>query len=210
MPRVYTKTANKGAKRTRNCTACRQPIEAGQRFYQWCPRATRSGTGQNRFRHVACGSPRQSELYPFNKLAPLWDAQADAEGAIHLVAVSDRDYETALADVKEQVQAVADAARSVGEEYNESAQNIEDGFGHETYQSAELREKGEALEDWANDLESWDPTQDAPDLDEFDDLDDSLDEDDEDARETAIDEAIDNWLDEVKSEASDAIGEIPV
>lgn len=216
MPRVYTKTANKGAKKARNCTRCHQPIEAGQKFYQWCPRATRSGSGYNRFRHVACGSPRQSELYPFNKLAPLWDAQADADGEITLVSVDERDHASALEAIKATVQTVADAARSVGEEYGESADNIESGFGHETYQSSELREKADALEAWADELEQWEPAQDEPDLSEFDDPEDPTTDQDFDAdereseRETAIDDAIEAWLDDVKSEASDVISEIPV
>lgn len=211
MPRVYTKTANKGAKKPRTCTHCHQPIEAGQKFYQWCPRATRSGSGYNRFRHVSCGTPRQSELFPFNKMAPLWDAQADAEGAITLVAVDEmRDFAAAVTEIKDAVQSVADAAREIGGEYGESADNIESGFGHETYQSSELREKADALEAWADELEQWDPSQDEPDLSEFE-MDDEIDDaDDQEAYDAAVDEAVDGWLDEVKSEASDVISEIPV
>lgn len=50
-----------------------------------------------------------------------------------------------------------------GEVYRESAQNMEDGFGHETYQSAELNEKADALESAADEIESA-----ALDLEEFD------------------------------------------
>jgi DnaJ-class molecular chaperone len=43
--------------------------------------------------------------------------------------------------------------RDLAEEKRESAQNIENGFGHPTYQSEELTQQADDLETWADDIE---------------------------------------------------------
>lgn len=48
---------------------------------------------------------------------------------------------------------VAQQIRDLAEEKRESASNIEEGFGHETEQSAELNDIADQLESWADDLE---------------------------------------------------------
>jgi chromosome segregation ATPase len=58
-----------------------------------------------------------------------------------------------LDSLAEAVQSAADEVRTVAEEYEESATNIEDGFGHETFMSSELREKAEEVEGYASELE---------------------------------------------------------
>lgn len=48
----------------------------------------------------------------------------------------------------------AEQVREVAEQYRESATNIEDGFGHETFMSQELNDKADEVESWADDLEN--------------------------------------------------------
>lgn len=48
----------------------------------------------------------------------------------------------------------ASAARELAEEKEESANNMEEGFGHETSASAELRDVAEQLSAWADELEN--------------------------------------------------------
>jgi hypothetical protein len=57
-------------------------------------------------------------------------------------------------DFVEARDAFAAAVRELAGEKQESAQNIEDGFGHETSQSAELADIADQLEGWADDIEA--------------------------------------------------------
>jgi chromosome segregation ATPase len=59
------------------------------------------------------------------------------------------DYEDAAATGKE----CAETIQGVAEEYRESAEAIEEGFGHSTYQSDELNEKADEIEDYANTIQ---------------------------------------------------------
>lgn len=95
-------------------------------------------------------------------MGELWDAQEDVKFPEPDLG-SDFDAGSFVEVVKEQIQMVADAANSVAEQYRESADNIESGFGHPTYQSEELAGKADELESWASELESWEPSQDGPD-----------------------------------------------
>jgi hypothetical protein len=60
-------------------------------------------------------------------------------------------------DPSELVSEIVEAIRELASEKEEAASNMEDGFGHETEQSNELRETADALEGWADELEniSW-------------------------------------------------------
>jgi hypothetical protein len=53
----------------------------------------------------------------------------------------------------------------LAEEKGEAADNMEEGFGHETYQSQEIREQADQLESWADEVEQVDIPE-APDTDE--------------------------------------------
>ena len=74
---------------------------------------------------------------------------------------SEDDVSSALSDA-------AEAIREIAEEKRESAQNIEDGFGHTTWQSDELNEQADSLESWADEVENLD----IPDPEDADELDD--------------------------------------
>lgn len=56
-------------------------------------------------------------------------------------------------DVESARDDAVNAIRELAEEKEEGAGNIEDGFGHETTQSGELREQAESLVSWADEIE---------------------------------------------------------
>ena len=60
---------------------------------------------------------------------------------------------------KDELQSIAadcaEGAREAEESYRESADNIEEGFGLETYQSEELREKAVAIAGWCDELDGY-------------------------------------------------------
>lgn len=139
MPRTnYVKSARKAQG---SCEVCGKPIEPRMAYQYIEPRY-----GTRRVRHTGCRSWRPSEVSS-SKMTSVWAAQeafADAQMS---------GFDT-VSDIAQAVTEVAEAARSVGEEYGESAQNIEDGFGHEVPMSEELREKADSLESWADELDS--------------------------------------------------------
>lgn len=57
-------------------------------------------------------------------------------------------------DLQSHLDEIAEEIRSLAEEKRESASNIEDGFGHATFASDELNEQADALESWADEVES--------------------------------------------------------
>jgi len=79
------------------------------------------------------------------QLLAIEEALSDALDSAEQGTGSD-EFEQAASDA-------ADGLRDLAQELTEGADNIEDGFGHETYQSEELRERAEALEGVADELE---------------------------------------------------------
>jgi hypothetical protein len=75
-------------------------------------------------------------------------------------------------DVESILSSAADEIRELAEQRRESASNIEDGFGHATYQSEQLESDADELESWADEVEGTDvpelPEPEATDCDECD------------------------------------------
>lgn len=72
-------------------------------------------------------------------------------------------------DVRSALSEAAEAIREIAEEKRDSAQNIEYGFGHSTWQSDELNETADSLDSWADEVENLyipDP-EDADELDDW-------------------------------------------
>jgi hypothetical protein len=147
MARVtYVKSA-KGRKdgRPRHCTRCRTEIKPGDP-YRWF--ANRIGRMSQRKDFCANCQIRPSDQTTSPHLQTIYLAQEGAQDTLdHLDAPT-------LADIAEAVRGYAEGVREAGESYGESADNIEEGFGHETYQSEEIREKGSACESLADELDS--------------------------------------------------------
>lgn len=189
-----------------SCEACGKPIEIGTP-YRWVKPKSGPYGGRKRNRHEACPGWRASDLTSSPALGTLYAAQEAAEDAL-----GDWDRES-LEEAQAIVEALAEGVREAGQVYTEGADNMEDGFGHETYQSSELREKGEALESAADEIETA-----LDSVEEFDeetakeeilvdhDLDEETDWDDvpEEAK-ADLDSRRDEWADEVQTAIEDAI-----
>ena len=138
MPRVNR--VKKARKDQGSCGRCRTPLPAGSAYRWW---KFRHGGKHKRCMAEKC-RPRASELTGSEFLSAVYSAQETFSGS---------DYSTP--------DELADALRTMAEELREAAQirieaadAIEGGFGHETEQSYTLREEGEAIEYWADDIES--------------------------------------------------------
>lgn len=130
------------------CDSCRKEIEVGTPYKHISPRSGPYG-GRQLNRHETCPTWHVWE-YSSSLSARIAQIQHAAENALgDLVADSNEDYEAVLAEAAESV-------RDLAGEKAESAQNIEDGFGHTTTASEELTEQADALEQWADDIESAD------------------------------------------------------
>lgn len=214
-------TVEKCQKDQGKCDKCGKEIKAGQKYKWWKFRY-----GGKRIRCGECPMPRQSELTQ-SKMGGVYAAQENAEDAIAAFRGSDSDTAD---DLTSALESAAEDIRSVGEEYRESAQNIEDGFNHRTQMCDDLEEKADALDSCADELES--ATSDFEDFDkeavegvedetlaeELGDYPKDGDEEEikkfikaneaaiEESRVEKIEEARQEWIDEQASKAEDAIG----
>lgn len=148
MARItYVKSA-KGRKdgRPRRCSGCGKEIQPGD-SYKWF--ANRIGRYSQRKDFCDTCRIRPSMQTTSPHLSALYAAQENAEDA--LSAGGD---ELTLGDIAQIVREYGEAVREVGTGYEESADNIEDGFGHETQQSEEIREKASACEEAADAADS--------------------------------------------------------
>lgn len=127
------------------CGACHQPIELGTPYKHMTVKSTYGGTRYNR--HESC-----PDWQPWEYSNALWAQvariQADGHAAIDEAEITSED------DVEGILESVADDAQSLADEKNEAADSLEEGFGHETYQSEEIRGNAEALEEWAEAMRS--------------------------------------------------------
>jgi hypothetical protein len=102
-----------------------------------------------------------------SKMGALYDAQDD---------FTPSDFES-VEDLQSALSAVADTAREVASEYEESISNMPEGLQDSSPAAEEMREKIDALESYADALDGFDP-----DVEEFD----------EDEARTAVEEEIAN------------------
>jgi len=125
------------------CDHCRNEIAIGSAYKHMTPKSGPYG-GTKRTRHEGCPTWEIWE-YSYSLAARLAQVQHDAEGSID--DIEDEDGATSAAsDIAEQI-------REIATEKEEAAQNIEDGFQHETEQSAELADQAEQLNSWADEVE---------------------------------------------------------
>jgi hypothetical protein len=212
MRATYVKSARKQTRE--RCLRCNAPIEAGQ-AYVWA-QAFRQ---QRRVVHQSCGGFQPWETEPNEKRAAIYHAQHDAHvqldglDADAYIDAEGCNAEGFVSDVQSVLDEFAEALNEVQSMYEESADNIEDGFGHETESSSEQRELGEQVESWSSDVtDALSSVGDEPDFDTDDDDGDAerdVDADD-DERAAARDEAWQTWVDEVVGAASDAIDDCPI
>lgn len=144
MPRVTTKTRNRGGKKVYRCTKCRDEIVAGQEYREWSFRY--GGTYRM---HAKCGFPRPSQLTGSDKLQRLYEAREaleDFDMAVYLEASGD-----AISDVRD-LDVITDATATA----EEIAQEYADAF--EAFPNPEFEEKADACSNWQSDLENFSVT----------------------------------------------------
>lgn len=167
----------KARKHQGKCQACGAEIKAGDP-YKWWTIGFRSRSKSKRC--GTCPVPPASQRESNEKVAAIYAAEEDLTKA--LAEAGDREaVQEALTNAAEQI-------REAGELWRESAQNIEDGFGHETEQSIEQTEKADAADSWADEIEQ---VRDA--------MDETPDEDEE-----ALTETPEEYLERIREEARSA------
>lgn len=179
------------------CELCRNSIGVGDP-YKWVkPRSHRGGTGRKRVRCAKCRGWRPSELTSSQHLATIYGAQ---EGFDDFTAGWDGDT---VDDLAQAMKDAAEEIRGAGETYRESAQAIEEGFGHATYQSEELEGKADEVESWADEIDSAsDDLPAAPTEDDWQDSDYSEADD--------FEAALDEWREAAVQAADEAMGNCPI
>lgn len=182
-------------KPNRKCDKCGKEIEVGSPYKWIAPKSGPYG-GSKRFR---CGDCPTWQIWEYsgNKRAPIWQAQHEVPNEFESI----EDAQSALNDF-------AAVVREVAASYGESADNIEDGFGHATYQSEELREQQESLERWAEELESVSfSVSDEPEGCEDHEEGNVVHSDEDDC--DGCDEKRQEWMDELHSEVDDLVNQEP-
>jgi hypothetical protein len=130
----------------RKCGKCGNEITVGSPYKHISPRSGPYG-GRTLYRCISCPdwnvweyssslSARVAEIsFDFSNEQGNWESQDDVQSSLN--------------DAAERV-------REIASEKEESAQNIEDGFGHSTSMSEELADVAQQLNDWADEIESAD------------------------------------------------------
>jgi hypothetical protein len=186
------------------CDFCHQPIAVGQ-GYKWMQPKTGPNGGVRRNRHDFHPDWMPWE-YSSSLSARIAQITHNGEVSADSAETLD-DFQTVATDAAEEI-------RSLASEKQEAADNIESGFGHETSQSAELRETAQALEEWADQFENID-WPDEPDEVEEPEKGTPLHEDDEEydaaleEYETYVD-AKDEFQNTARSEITDLLNSAPV
>lgn len=133
------------------CESCGKPIEIGTPYKHVTPKSGPYG-GRQRNRHEGCPNWK-----PWDLSNAWWARIAQATDGFDVSGAESAD------DVTSALEEVAQAIRDLSEESREAASNIEEGFGHPTYQSEEAEQRADDLEAWADEIESVD----VPDLEDY-------------------------------------------
>jgi len=181
------------------CERCSDLIPIGT-GYKWVkPRRHRAAAGRKRIRCLTCPGWTAAELTSSEVLRIIYEAQATIETAAY-----EGDVPTDPTDCEAFTEALtglgdefAEAIREAVDIRNDAADNIEEGFGHPTVQSDDLRAEGDQIEQWADEMESVT-------FGEFDPPDEDLDDDD------VLTDYLADWAEEQRQTLLDAAGESPL
>lgn len=191
------------------CGKCGVTIQVGQPYLWWANRLPGARSGHKQVRCVD-HRPSLAEMTP-GRRGQLYQLQEDVSSALEAAA--------SPADVIAAAEQAAEGLRDLAGELQESADNMESGFGHTTYQSEELAEKAQELERLADDLEAEVDEDDWPeDEEELTDQDvkDHLGEEDvtpeelAEARTELHQEQQEKWLEEARGKVTDKLEEAEV
>jgi hypothetical protein len=174
MPRV--KTVKKNNRGTAHCRVCGEAIKPGETFYTWKKRY--GGVSKM---HTSHGYPKPSMLSN-RKTAQIEDVVQDFGGYDNI-----EDCQAALNDI-------AQTARDVGEEYTSGADNMPENLQYSPTAEA-MREVGDELERWADELEQWEP--------------EGVEPTEPENEDETLEEAQENWLNEQIEEANNLLYDMP-
>ena len=130
----------------RTCGKCHQEIKVGDPYKHISPKSGPYG-GRTLYRCAAC---------------PTWNVWEYSSSLSARTAEISHDFwndQDSWEDqdgVQDSLNNAAERVREIAEEKREGASNIEDGFGHSTYQSDELNDIADQLDSWADDIEGAD------------------------------------------------------
>jgi hypothetical protein len=127
------------------CEKCGKEIEVGQPYKWIAPKSGPYG-GRKLIRCDACPTWNVWD-YSSSLGARISQLQAGFEESFNVEDI------TAADEVTDQLSSLAEEIRELAQEKEEGADNIENGFGHATSQSDELREVADGLNGWADEVE---------------------------------------------------------
>jgi len=186
-------------------------VKKGQPYYHWQRYRSR--------KQYSTKPPTRSQLTSSGKLAQIYDAE-DSVTALY-IDTTEGVLAGSIENAKDTIESAAEEFRTVGEEYGESADNLEEYFSG-SQQIDDIREKAEACETAADEAvnvvdslqEAYDrlddlgdkpteenptPFRDKPDLADFE---ANAGDDDDDTVQEKYDEALEEWQEAV-SDAGD-------
>jgi hypothetical protein len=213
MPRVHTRTRKRAeVKRPMRCSAypCKvaaerdgdTEIRVGDSYFTWARKSAYGGTTY--FRHTQCGGPKLTDLTS-RKTAQIDEAVSEAVWDFSPTVDEDGAYDGDMSDVTSVLESIAEVARNVVQEYQDSYDNLPENFQYGPTGEA-LESVAQELESWADDLESFDPSveYEQPEREEEPDG-----EEDDESYIQRCQDALDTWASDVISEAQDAASDHP-
>lgn len=126
----------------RHCDRCKAEIEVGQP-YKWVQ-------PKNRGKRVRCGTCPTWDPWELSDSLSAKVQQIQSEGS---EALSQADDEGSMRDAQS---TIVEQIRELAEAKSEAADNLEEGFQHETSQSQEIRDTADQLGEWADEVENVD------------------------------------------------------
>lgn len=173
-----------------------RPLPMPQCDYPGCAHETREIAVGTPYKWIEPSGQRVRTRHADCPTWNVWEYSSSLSARIAQIQHDGPEDFDSVEDAQAWAEAKAQEIRELAEEKRESAENIVDGFGHETYQSDELNEIADNLEAWADELESID----LPEMPEEDDEDDDRD----------LEERMSEWRDEVRDALESALSESPV
>ena len=169
MARVKTIKKARQSKKERRCTRCSYIIQPGETYYSIAKMVFPRGGYTVYFCYNHYPKPSDILSGKQSDYARMHEEFDDAVGN----ATSGDDLVAALTDLES-------AVTEMSEEYGDSASNIEDGFGHSTYQSEMMESNRDNLAAYADEINNA--------IADVENNDDDVDDDDEDNDYDRLDE----------------------
>jgi hypothetical protein len=177
------------------CGKCGKEIKPGEPYKHMSIKTSTYGSR----RLVRCADCPNWHVWEYRSTRSARAAQIEYENSNSIAGSESVD------DIKSIMESAAGEITELAEEAREAQQNIEDGFGHPTYQSEELEQQADDLDNWAQECESWDP-----DSEEFEPDDEVTKGQSSDDPLNAEGQTEEEWLDAIRESASEVLSNIPV